>query len=154
MKSSGRYYEVFGQLHIWRPFGEVTVELDRPLDQLRAGDVEVVTKYDRLARSLKHVLEIVEPIERKGVGFRSLAEDIDTTMLAGRPVFHVFASIAEFERGRIAERARGPGSRTQAGQGRGTAAGPLALPAGRGATDAGRGEGAHGRDRSFVPGER
>ena len=73
------------------------------LNQLRPGDV-VVTKYDRLARSLKDLLEIVGVIEAKGAGFRSLAEDIDTTTPAGRLVFHVFASIAEFERGRIAER--------------------------------------------------
>ena len=81
-------------------------ELDRLLEQLRVGDVVVVTKYDRLARSLKDLLEIVEAIETKGAGFRSLAEDIDTTTPAGRLVFHVFASIAEFERGRIAERTR------------------------------------------------
>ena len=59
-------------------------ELDRLLDQLRPGDVVVVTKYDRLARSLKDLLEIVEAIEAKGAGFRSLAEDIDTTTPAGR----------------------------------------------------------------------
>jgi DNA invertase Pin-like site-specific DNA recombinase len=81
-------------------------ELDRLLGQLRPGDVVVVTKYDRLARSLRDLLEIVEAIEAKGAGFRSLAEDIDTTTPAGRLVFHVFASIAEFERGRIAERTR------------------------------------------------
>ena len=81
-------------------------ELDRLLDQLRPADVVVVTKYDRLARSLKELLEIVEAIESKCAGFRSLAEDIDTTTPAGRLVFHVFASIAEFERGRIAERTR------------------------------------------------
>jgi DNA invertase Pin-like site-specific DNA recombinase len=81
-------------------------ELDRLLDQLRPGDVVVVTKYDRLARSLKDLLEIVEAIESKGAGFRSLAEDIDTTTPAGRLVFHVFASIAQFERERIAERTR------------------------------------------------
>jgi DNA invertase Pin-like site-specific DNA recombinase len=81
-------------------------ELDRLLDQLRPGDVVVVTKYDRLARSLKDLLEIVETIKSKGAGFRSLAEDIDTTTPAGRLVFHVFASIAQFERERIAERTR------------------------------------------------
>ncbi len=81
-------------------------ELDRLLDQLRPGDVVVVTKYDRLARSLKDLLEIVEAIKGKGSGFRSLAEDIDTTTPAGRLVFHVFASIAQFERERIAERTR------------------------------------------------
>lgn len=81
-------------------------ELDRLLDQLRTGDVVVVTKYDRLARSLKDLLEIVDAIQAKGAGFRSLAEDIDTTTPAGRLVFHVFASIAQFERERIAERTK------------------------------------------------
>ena len=81
-------------------------ELDRLLDQLRAGDVIVVTKYDRLARSLRDLLEIVEAIGERGAGFRSLAEDIDTTTPAGRLIFHVFASIAQFERERISERTR------------------------------------------------
>ncbi len=81
-------------------------EFDRLLDQLRPDDVVVVTKYDRLARSLKDLLEIVDAIKAKGAGFRSLAEDIDTTTPAGRLVFHVFASIAQFERERIAERTR------------------------------------------------
>lgn len=81
-------------------------ELDRMLDSLRAGDVVVVTKYDRLARSLRDLLDIVDQVQARGAGFRSLAEDIDTTTPAGRLVFHVFASIAQFERERIAERTR------------------------------------------------
>ncbi|WP_424930692.1 recombinase family protein [Amaricoccus tamworthensis] len=81
-------------------------ELDRMLDQLRDGDVVTVTKYDRLARSLKDLLEIVETIRERGAGFRSLAEDIDTTTPAGRLTFHVFASIAQFERERISERTK------------------------------------------------
>lgn len=81
-------------------------ELDRALDLLRPSDVLVVTKYDRLARSLKDLLEIVESIQAKGAGFRSLGEDIDTTTPAGRLVFHVFASIAQFERERLSERTR------------------------------------------------
>ena len=81
-------------------------ELDRMLEQLREGDVVTVTKYDRLARSLKDLLEIVEVIRERGAGFRSLAEDIDTTTPAGRLVFHVFASIAQYERERISERTR------------------------------------------------
>ncbi len=81
-------------------------ELDRMLEQLRDGDVVTVTKYDRLARSLKDLLEIVESIRGRGAGFRSLAEDIDTTTPAGRLVFHVFASIAQFERERISERTK------------------------------------------------
>ena len=84
----------------------VRPELDRLLSELRAGDVVVVTKYDRLARSLKDLLEIVDVIQAKGAGFRSLAEDIDTTSPAGRLVFHVFASIAQFERERIIERTK------------------------------------------------
>lgn len=81
-------------------------ELERLIDQLRPGDVVVVTKYDRLSRSLQDLLGIVARIQAAGSGFRSLAEDIDTTTPAGRLVFHVFASIAQFERERIAERTR------------------------------------------------
>lgn len=81
-------------------------EMDKMLDQLRNGDVVVVTKYDRLARSLRDLLDIVEAIKERGAGFRSLAEDIDTTTPAGELIFHVFASIAHFERRRIAERTR------------------------------------------------
>ena len=81
-------------------------ELDRMLDQLRDGDVVTVTKYDRLARSLKDLLEIVAAIRERGAGCRSLAEDIDTTTPAGRLVFHIFASIAQFERERISERTK------------------------------------------------
>ncbi len=93
-------------------------ELDKLLDQLRPGDVIVVTKYDRLGRSLRDQLDIVGTIKDHGAGFRSLAEDIDTTTPAGRLIFHVFASIAQFERERISERTRegllasGEGART------------------------------------------
>ncbi|WP_299822687.1 recombinase family protein [uncultured Jannaschia sp.] len=81
-------------------------QLDQLLDQLRPGDVIVVTKYDRLARSLRDLLDIVEAIKERGSGFRSLAEDIDTTTPTGRLIFHVFASIAQFERERISERTK------------------------------------------------
>lgn len=81
-------------------------ELGTLLDQLRSGDVVVVAKYDRLARSLRDLLDLVETIKDRGAGFRSLAEDIDTTTPAGELIFHVFASIAHFERRRIAERTK------------------------------------------------
>ena len=81
-------------------------ELDRMMTELRSGDVVVVAKYDRLARSLKDLLEIVDLIQSRGAGFRSIGEDIDTTTPAGRLVFHVFASIAQFERERIVERTK------------------------------------------------
>lgn len=79
-------------------------ELDKMLELLRRGDIVLVTKYDRLARSLTDLLDIVAQIEAAEAGFRSLAEDIDTTTPAGRLIFHVFASIAQFERERIRER--------------------------------------------------
>lgn len=81
-------------------------ELDKLFEQLREGDVVIVAKYERLARSLRDLLDIVEAIKERGAGFRSLAEDIDTTTPAGRLVFHVFASIAQFERERISERTK------------------------------------------------
>jgi DNA invertase Pin-like site-specific DNA recombinase len=79
-------------------------ELEKLLEQLRKDDVIIVTKYDRLARSLHDLIEIVALIRDRGAGFRSLGEDIDTTTPTGRLIFHVFASLAEFERERIVER--------------------------------------------------
>jgi DNA invertase Pin-like site-specific DNA recombinase len=81
-------------------------ELEKLLEQLRADDVVIVMKYDRLARSLRDLIDIVEIIRENNAGFRSLSEDIDTTTPAGRLVFHVFGSIAEFERERIVERTK------------------------------------------------
>lgn len=81
-------------------------QLDKLLEYLRRDDIIVVTKYDRLARSLKDLINIVETIRERGAGFKSLGEDIDTTTPAGRLVFHVFGSIAEFERELIAERTK------------------------------------------------
>ena len=66
----------------------------------------VVTKYDRLARSLRDLIDLVTLIRDREAGFRSLAEDIDTTTSTGRLIFHVFGSIAEFERERIVERTK------------------------------------------------
>jgi DNA invertase Pin-like site-specific DNA recombinase len=79
-------------------------ELHRLLDHLREGDTLVVWKLDRLSRSLKDVLHIMERIAAAGAGFRSLTEDIDTTTPAGRMMMQVVASFAEFERAMIRER--------------------------------------------------
>jgi DNA invertase Pin-like site-specific DNA recombinase len=80
-------------------------ELARLLDQLRPGDVVVVTRLDRLARSTGNLLEIAEAIRVKDAGPLSLAEPwVDTTSPAGRMVLTVFAGIAEFERELIRQR--------------------------------------------------
>ena len=71
---------------------------------IRKGDTLVVWKLDRLARSIKQLIETVEDLERRGIGFRSLTEAIDTTTPGGRLIFHIFAGLAEFERSIIRER--------------------------------------------------
>jgi DNA invertase Pin-like site-specific DNA recombinase len=65
-----------------------------------------VCKLDRLARSLRDLVSIVEDFDKRGVNFRSLAEDINTTTAGGKLTFHIFATLAEFERGLIIERTR------------------------------------------------
>jgi DNA invertase Pin-like site-specific DNA recombinase len=81
-------------------------ELHRMLDQLRAGDVIVVWKLDRLSRSLKDLLHIMEKIQAIGASFRSITEDIDTTTAAGRMMMQIVGSFAEFERAMIRERTK------------------------------------------------
>lgn len=82
-------------------------QLARMLDQLRAGDVVVVSRLDRLARSTRDLLEIAEQLNETEAGLRSLHEPwADTTTPAGRMVLTVFAGIAEFERELIRERTR------------------------------------------------
>ncbi len=79
-------------------------QLEAAFDYCRAGDVLVVWRLDRLGRSIKELIGLVNGLEDRGVGFRSLRESLDTTSPGGRLVFHVFASIAEFERDVIRER--------------------------------------------------
>jgi DNA invertase Pin-like site-specific DNA recombinase len=80
-------------------------ELVRMLDQLRSGDTVVVWKLDRLARSTRDLLEIIESIREKKASFRSISEPwADTTTHAGKMIMTVFAGIAEFERDLIRER--------------------------------------------------
>ena len=81
-------------------------ELVRLLDHLREGDTVVVWRLDRLGRSLRHLIEVVGDLEARGVGFRSLTEGIDTSTAGGKLVFHLFGSLAEFERALIIERTK------------------------------------------------
>ncbi|MDD2876450.1 MAG: recombinase family protein [Acidiphilium sp.] len=79
-------------------------ELEQCRKALRAGDTLVVWRLDRLGRSLPDLVQIVADLERQAVGFESLTEKIETDSAAGKLVFHVFAALAEFERGLIRER--------------------------------------------------
>jgi DNA invertase Pin-like site-specific DNA recombinase len=84
---------------------------DRPglaqaLSYVRRGDVLVVWKLDRLGRSMSHLITTVSKLEGRGVGLRSMTEQIDTTTAGGRLIFHVFGALGQFERDLIRERTR------------------------------------------------
>jgi DNA invertase Pin-like site-specific DNA recombinase len=79
-------------------------ELLQCLCMLRAGDTLIVWKLDRLARSLKDLVEIVQDLNDREIGFKSVTETIDTTSSGGRLVFHIFGALAEFEHSLIRER--------------------------------------------------
>jgi DNA invertase Pin-like site-specific DNA recombinase len=96
------------KIYIEQMSGAVT---DRPalreaLEYARSGDTLIVWKLDRLARSMKQLLETIEKLRLRGIGFRSLTEAIDTTTAQGVLVFHMFSALAEFERALIRERTR------------------------------------------------
>lgn len=74
------------------------------LDFVRQGDILVVWKLDRLGRSIKNLIETINLLQERGIGFRSLQEHIDTTTSGGKLIFHVFSALAEFERDIIRER--------------------------------------------------
>lgn len=74
------------------------------VEYCRAGDSLIVWKLDRLGRSLKHLIETVNRLQSKGIGFVSLQENVDTTTSGGKLVFHLFGALAEFERELIRER--------------------------------------------------
>ncbi len=78
--------------------------LNEALSHLREGDTLVVWKLDRLGRSLKNLIEATQELEKRGIGLRSLQEQIDTTTPGGKLVFHVFGALAEFERDLVRER--------------------------------------------------
>lgn len=75
-------------------------------EELQPGDVLTVWKLDRLGRSLSHLVAVVDELGRRGIEFRSLTEALDTTTPAGRLLFHMMASVAQFEREMTAERTR------------------------------------------------
>lgn len=80
--------------------------LGQALEYLRAGDVLVVWKLDRLGRTVKGLVDLVEQLEGRQIAFRSLTDQIDTTTPQGRFFFHLMAALAEMERELIRERTR------------------------------------------------
>src|ERR687884_360227 len=68
------------------------------LSHLRTGDTLVVWRLDRLGRSLRHLIDTITGLEAQGIGFKRLQENIDTTTSSGKLIFHIFGSLAEFER--------------------------------------------------------
>jgi DNA invertase Pin-like site-specific DNA recombinase len=80
------------------------LELEQCRKALRAGDILIVWRLDRLGRSLPDLVRIVGELERDGIGFESLTEKIETTNANGKLTFHIFAALAEFERNLIRER--------------------------------------------------
>jgi DNA invertase Pin-like site-specific DNA recombinase len=100
--------------------------LNKLKDILRKGDILVVWRLDRLGRTLKHLIEWLNELERNGIEFQSLQETINTTTSSGKLIFHIFASLAEFERNLIRERTR---SGLEAARSRGRQGGrPKLLP--------------------------
>ncbi|ONF49422.1 recombinase family protein [Methylobacterium radiotolerans] len=86
--------------------GHKRPELDAALQYLREGDTLVVWRLDRLARSLSQLVETVTMLRDRGIELRSLHENIDTSTSTGRLTFHLFASLAEFERDLIRDRTK------------------------------------------------
>ena len=80
--------------------------LEEALNYVREGDILVVWRLDRLGRSLKHLIETITELSQRGIGFKSIQENIDTTTSGGKLVFHIFGALAEFERDIIKERTK------------------------------------------------
>lgn len=94
--------KVFSDIASGAKAGRPNLEL--ALSHARQGDTLVVWKLDRLGRSLRHLIDTIQALSDRGIGFRSLQESIDTTTPGGKLVFHVFGALAEFERDLIRER--------------------------------------------------
>ena len=82
------------------------IQLKKMLDQLRPGDLVIIWKLDRLARSIRDLVDLVNTIQRSGASLYSLKDQIDTTTAHGKFTFHLFAALAEFERDIIRERTK------------------------------------------------
>jgi DNA invertase Pin-like site-specific DNA recombinase len=82
----------------------VRIGLEEALNYVRKGDSLVVWRLDRLGRSLPHLITTLTDLEERGIGFKSLTENIDTTTSGGKLIFHIFGALAEFERNLIRER--------------------------------------------------
>jgi DNA invertase Pin-like site-specific DNA recombinase len=123
--------------------------LDKALEYLREGDTLVVWKIDRLGRSLVHLVQTIDALRERGVGFRSLTDaGIDTTTRNGKLLFNLFATLAEFERDLISERTKG-----KFGSGQGQR--PKRWPKGHGhAGKAGQGAQTDGQERADGQGSR
>jgi DNA invertase Pin-like site-specific DNA recombinase len=81
--------------------------LDACFKQLRSGDVLLVWRLDRLGRSVRHLVTLIDQLKELGVGFRSVCDGaIDTTTPSGELIFHVFSALAQFERRLIQERTK------------------------------------------------
>jgi DNA invertase Pin-like site-specific DNA recombinase len=78
--------------------------LEEALSYVRKDDTLVVWRLDRLGRSLPHLITTMTNLEERGIGFKSLTENIDTTTSGGKLIFHIFGALAEFERNLIRER--------------------------------------------------
>jgi DNA invertase Pin-like site-specific DNA recombinase len=81
-------------------------ELRKALEMARAGDVIACWRLDRLGRSLRHLIEIADDLQRRDIGLRSLTESIDTTTPAGRFMFSILGALASMEREVLIERTR------------------------------------------------
>jgi DNA invertase Pin-like site-specific DNA recombinase len=80
------------------------IGLEEALNYVRKGDTLVVWRLDRLGRSLPHLITTLTALKERGIGFKSLTENIDTTTSGGKLIFHIFGALAEFERNLIRER--------------------------------------------------
>jgi DNA invertase Pin-like site-specific DNA recombinase len=80
------------------------IGLEESLHYVRKGDTLVVWRLDRLGRSLPHLITTMTALEERGIGFKSLTENIDTTTSGGKLIFHIFGALVEFERNLIRER--------------------------------------------------